>query len=294
MSPAERGRLIGIGQVVNGLLAIAAGALVAYLLSENGPPYPLNYAAIFGLAGTAFFLSGLAITGMVEIPEAVPETPTAPPAREFWPRLVELWRGDPVFARAIVVRLLVGLSELAAPFYILHATQVAGIGAGVVGSLAAVGSIGATLAGVWLGRVAARTGSQRVIQITSGLSILPPVLGLGLAFLPATPMLLPVYIACYLILGMVNGSWLLGYFNYILDLAPPGGRPIYMGVANSMGGLLVAAPILGGWILDSTSYPVLFGLTVLPVVAAALSALNLPPVQGRAPAPASEADLPVA
>jgi MFS family permease len=207
--------------------------------------------------------------------------------------MVQLWHGDPIFARAIVVRLLVGLGELAAPFYILHATEVAGIGAGAVGSLAAVGSIGATLAGLWLGRMAARSGSQRVIQVTSGLSIIPPVLGLVLAFLPPAPMLLPIYIACYLILGMVNGSWLLGYFNYILDLAPPGGRPLYMGVANSAGGLLVAAPIVGGWILDSTSYPVLFALTLLPLVAAALSALNLPPVQGRAPASAPEADLPV-
>jgi MFS family permease len=292
MSPSERGRLIGIGQVVDGLLAIGAGALVAYLLSEDGLPYPANYAAIFGLAGLAFFLSWIAIAWMVEVPEAVPERPMAASLNEFWPKIVELWRSDPNFARAISVRLLVGLSDLAAPFYILHATQVARIGVGVVGSLAAVGSIGATLAGLWLGRVAARQGSQRVIQITSWLSVLPPVLGLGAAFFPTLPGLVWIYVACYLILGMVNGSSLLGYFNYILDLAPQGGRPIYMGVANTLSGLLVFVPVAGGWILDYASYPVLFAVTLVGMLAAAWSSINLPPVRHHFVEPAQEIDLP--
>lgn len=293
MSPGERGRLIGIGQVVNGILAIGAGALVGYILSENGLPYPLNYAAIFGLAGLAFFLSWIAIALMVEMPEAVPERPMAASVREFGPRMVEMWRNDPNFARAITVRLLVGLSELAAPFYILHAIQVAKIGAGIVGSLAAVGSIGSTLAGLWLGRVAARHGSQRVIQITSWLSVIPPVLGLFLAFVHLSPALVWAYIACYLILGMVNGSSLLGHFNYILDLAPPGGRPMYIGMANSLSGLLVFAPVAGGWILDHASYPLLYALTLTGVVAASLSSLNLPPVQRNAAEPVAEVDMPV-
>lgn len=190
------------------------------------------------------------------------------------------------------MRLLVGLSDLAAPFYILHAIQVAKTGTGVVGSLAAVGSIGTTLAGLWLGRVAARHGSQRVIQITSWLSVIPPALGLVLALIQVTPALVWAYITCYLILGMVNGSWLLGYFNYILDIAPPGGRPMYMGVANSLGGLLVFAPIAGGWILDNSSYPVLFALTMIGMVAAALSSGNLPPVPRRVGEPVQEMDMP--
>src|SRR5512134_609602 len=108
MGPSERGRLIGIGQVVHGILAIGAGALVGYLLSDTGLPYPLNYAAIFGLAGLAFSLSWVAITFMVELPEAVPESPMAASWREFGPRLAEIWRNDPIFARAIIVRMLVG------------------------------------------------------------------------------------------------------------------------------------------------------------------------------------------
>ena len=141
--------------------------------------------------------------------------------------------------------------------------------------------------------MAARQGSQRVIQITSWLTIIPPALGVILVFLPATPMLVWAYIACYLILGMVNGSSLLGYFNYILDLAPPGSRPIYMGVANSLSGLLVFAPIAGGWILDYSSYQVLFVLTLIGMLAAAFHSMHLPPAPTRAVEPVKEANIPV-
>ncbi len=283
MSSKERGRLIGIGQVVDGVLAMGAGWLVARILSQTGPPYPLNYAAIFGLAGAAFFISWVAIAAMVEVPEAVPDDPPAASLRDFGPKLVAVLRNDPRFARAIAVRLLAGLVGLATPFYILHATQVAGIGSGIVGSLAAVGSIGSTMAGLILGRVAARQGSHRVMQVTAWLSLIPPVLGLIVSLVRATPAYTWVYAACYLIIGMVDGSSMLGFFNYILDLAPPGGRPMYMGVANTLSGTLVIAPVVGGWVLDHSSYPVLFVMTLAGVAVAAVVAVGLSPVKHYMP-----------
>lgn len=292
MSSRERGRLIGIGQIVNGVLAVGAGWLVARILSPDGLAYPLNYAAIFGWAGAAFFVSWLAIVAIVEVPEEIPDQPVAAGLREIGPKMAALLRTDRRFARAIAVRLLVGLAGLSAPFYILHATQEAGIGSGIVGSLAAVGSIGTTVAGLLLGRVAARQGSHRVMQITAWLSLIPPVLGLVVSFAPVTAAYVWVYIGCYLIIGMVDGSSMLGFFNYILDLAPPGQRPMYMGIANTLSGVLVIAPIVGGWVLDHSSYPLLFGMTLAGVAAAALAALGLSAVQHQASEAPASASLP--
>ncbi len=282
MDSRARGKLIGAGQVVNGVLAVGAGWIVGQLLSKGGPPYPLNYAAIFTLAGVCFFLSFLAILITVEIPEAVPEQPLAASLRDYLPKFAEVWRNDPNFGRLISVRLLAGLSGLATPFYILHATQEARLGPQIIGSFAAISSIGLTLAGLTLGRVAARQGSYRVIQITSWLSLVPPLLGLALTALGASPAFAWVYVICYLTIGMVDGSMMLGYFNYVLDLAPPGSRPIYVGLTNTVSGLLVVAPILGGWILDYSSYPVLFVLTLIGVTAAAVASMKLPHVTSSA------------
>jgi MFS family permease len=278
MSPRDRGQLIGLGQVVNGVLAIGAGFLVGHLLSDQGLPYPFNYAVIFSLAGVAFFISWVGCAMMVEVPEKVLTAPPVTSLRDYLPKFAEVWRNDPIFARAITVRLLASITEMATPFYIIHATQVTRVGDGIVGSLAAVGSMGAAVAGLWLGRVAARQGSHRVIQITSWLCVIPPIFGLFVTFMPVSPTLfVALYVGCYLIIGMINGSSMLGYFNYILDLAPPGYRPIYMGLANTLGGVLVFAPIIGGWILDYFSYPILFTLTLIGVAASTVTAMKLPP-----------------
>jgi hypothetical protein len=51
---------------------------------------------------------------------------------------------------------------------------------------------------------------------------------------------------------------MLGWMNYVLEIAPPGQRPTYTGLSNTLTGLLIPAPILGGWLLQLTSYPALF------------------------------------
>src|SRR3972149_4809117 len=117
-----------------------------------------------GWPGRRSLFRGWGLGAWGDAPDAVPDPPPAASLRDFGPKLVAVLRNDPKFARAIAVRLLAGLVGLATPFYILHATQEAGIGSGIVGSLAAVGSIGSTMAGLLLGRVAARQGSHRVMQ----------------------------------------------------------------------------------------------------------------------------------
>jgi hypothetical protein len=54
---------------------------------------------------------------------------------------------------------------------------------------------------------------------------------------------------------------MLGFFNYIIELAPSGQRPTYIGLFNTIGGTLVVLPVAGGWLLQTTSYGALFALT---------------------------------
>jgi ABC-type sugar transport system substrate-binding protein len=75
---------------------------------------------------------------------------------------------------------------------------------------------------------------------------------------------------------MVEASILLGYFNYVLDIAPEAERSTYIGLTNTLAGLLAAAPLVGGWILEQTSYTFLFGLTAILVLPGVLVALTLP------------------
>jgi MFS family permease len=272
-----RAQVASSSVIVNSLIAIGAGALVGYLFSSNGPNYPINFAITFTLGGVCFFISLAGLIFVVEPHESAAQTQVHQKDSSLTP----LWN-DKIFIRANVVRVLGGLSGLAIPFYVLHATQEAQIEPQIIGGFAAVGSIGAALAGIVFGKVAEKFGAHRVFQISTWLSLLPPLIGLGLTLTRATAASAWVYIVCYLIIGMIEGSVSIGFFNYIIDLAPAATRTTYIGLTNTIGGLLILPPIIGGWILDSSSYLILFSITLLGVAAAGVAAFGLKSAHSRA------------
>lgn len=274
LAPETRGRMIGIGQVVTGLGALGAGALIRYALSDQGPAFPYNYALILGMASLAFTLSEISCAMIVEPPEAVAEV--RPSIRDYLPQVARLLRSDAAFGRVTLVRLLSDLGALASTFYVLYATQVLNMPPAAIGLFAGAATIGTTIAGILLGVVADRLGTHRVVQIVTWCQFAVPVLAwllqLGL-FGSATGLVFPVL---YILLGIFDGSVLLGFLNYVLEIAPPGQRPTYMGLTNTLSGLLVLMPLAGGWILEHSSYPLLFALAAAGTLPAALLALGLP------------------
>jgi MFS family permease len=274
LAPNTRGRLIGIGQIATGLLAIGAGALIQHLLGPNGPGYPLNYGYIFALAAVAFSLSFAACVFNVEPPEPVSDE--RPTLRGYVPQLLALLRRDRLFRRVTLARLLTGGGALATAFYVVFATDVLRLPPASIGLFAGATTIGSALAGALLGLVADRAGSHRVIQVAALCAFLIPFLALlchWRVFGEATPV---VYPALYVLLGLVEGSVMLGFFNFVLEIAPAGQRPIYIGLTNTLSGLLVVMPLLGGWVLEAASFPVLFALTALVTLAGLAAALRLP------------------
>jgi MFS family permease len=274
LAAETRGRLIGIGQVVTGITAIGVGALIRYLLSPEGPPFPMNYTIIFGLASVSYGLSLVSCALIVEPPEAVAET--RPTLRDYFPQLLRLWREDAAFSRVTLTRLLFGLGGLATTFYVVYATDVLRLPVSSIGLFAGASTLGVAIAGIVLGIVADRVGSHRVIQITTWLAVAVPVLALAIhaGLFGSTKAF--VYPVLYVVLGMEEGSIMLGFLNYVLEIAPPGQRPTYMGLTNTITGLLIAVPLVGGLLLQMTSYPVLFALTAIGTLGGALLSLRLP------------------
>jgi MFS family permease len=222
-----------------------------------------------------FAISQIACLFIVEPPENVAaERPTL---RDYLPQLFQLLRTDAAFSRVAAIRLLAGLGSLASPFYVLHATGVLQLPPAAIGLFTGAATIGATLAGIGLGPVADRYGSHRVVQISTWSQVLVPVLALlfhfGL-FGAANKALYPVV---YVLLGLFEGSLVMGFLNYVLEIAPPGQRPNYMGLTNTLSGLLIVMPLLGGWILEQSSYPVLFALAAVGTLLSALLTLAMPP-----------------
>src|SRR5262249_28578659 len=159
-----------------------------------------------------------------------------------------LLRRQPAFRRLTLVRLLAGLGALASTFYVLYATQVLGLPPVTIGLFAGAATAGAALAGVFLGGGAGRWGPQRCVPVITWCQFAVPVLALLVhlgVFGAATGAVFPLL---YVLMGVFDGSVMLGFLTYLLEIAPPGERPTYIGLTNTLSGLLVIVPLAGGWI----------------------------------------------
>jgi MFS family permease len=78
---------------------------------------------------------------------------------------------------------------------------------------------------------------------------------------------------------------MLGFMNFVMELAPREEGPTYVGLANTLGAILLFYPLLGGILLERISYSGLFSLTALVICLALLLGTRL-----REPRPASPPD----
>jgi MFS family permease len=129
-----------------------------------------------------------------------------------------------------------------------------------------------------LGRLSERKGTAAVIRITTILALAVPLIALVLNVAGHQQPVLARggYVLIYTLIGAIDASFLIGFLAYVLDIAPPGERTAYTGLANTLGGLTVVAPALGGIILQLTSYPVLFVCAAMGGIMSLLTVSKLP------------------
>jgi MFS family permease len=273
----RRGRLFGAGQVGASLLAIGIGAFVRWILSAQGPGFPASYAWLFALSSITLLLALGALATIHEPLEEVNEERLG--WRSYVPRLIQVLKEQHTYRNVIIAWLLCGLSSMATPFYVLYATDRLGLGAESVGVFIIAQTIGGLLGSLGLGALAERRGSGAVIRMTVVVTITAPLAALALYFIPPANWTSTAYMWVFIVLGIIGSSSMLGWQNYMLGLAPPGQRPTYMGLSNTLAGLLVLAPVMGGWLLGETSYLVLFTAAVIGPMLAWAIAMRLPASQ---------------
>jgi MFS family permease len=130
--------------------------------------------------------------------------------------------------------------------------------------------------GALLGLVSDRWGPAATIRIGSAFTIAGPLFAL-VAHMADSGLLIRAYPVVYAALGVHYSSSMLGFYNYMLEIAPDDTRPSYIGLGNTIMGILTLAPTVGGWLLQATSYTVLFGITAALVFLGFLMTLRLAP-----------------
>ncbi len=258
----RRGRFVGAGQALVGLLGMIAGLVVRGILARPGS-LVVSHLMLVSLAAL-FFMLGTTGTVLVREPPGAMQEERQPAWRDYLPRLAAILRRDRRFAWLVAVRWLAGLGDMAGTFYTPFASDRMRIPEQAIGLFVSAGVLGGLLSGVFLGYLSDRRGSARVIAAALALRCLCPTLALlAAAALPrASQLAVGTFFLIFTLAGMANGGYMIGFMNYILEIAPPHERGSYVALANTLGGLLLVAPLVAGWLVQVASYEVLFAITL--------------------------------
>jgi len=271
----RRGRLIGISQIISSIAGAGAGALIGLILSTPRFRFPHDYALIFTLAAVAM---SPAMIGLALVREPPPQDLAARKGRRARRRWLRLLADDVALRRLILCRILISMTDLATPFYVGHAQDVLHLPASIIGGFVIAQTVGTVAASALLGPLSERKGPRYAVRIASGAALVAPLFALA-AHTAGGGWLAQAYPLVYVALGVVNSTWILGFTNYMLEIAPGELRPAYVGLGNTIVGMMAMVPALGGGLLEATSYTTLFGLAATIVASGLLLSLRLPPSQ---------------
>lgn len=257
--PVEwRGRAMGAAQSLSSLVAIGAGMLVKVILARP-EPFPANHVLLVLLAAVFFSLSVLAL-GLIVEPRGVAQGNAQPKWQEYLPRLAAILRTEPRFAWLTVVRWLAGFSDMAGAFYVLFAAERLHVAQENIGLFISAGVVGSMLCGAVLGPLSDRKGNALAVKIIAALRCLAPLLALLAPLVAGNQpgLATGVFTLIFGLIGMTTGAHMVGFMNYLLEIAPPSERSLYVGLSNTLGGVMTLAPLIGGWLVQVASYELLF------------------------------------
>ncbi len=267
-----RGRFFGHRQLWGSLVAIGAGYAVKRILGTPGLAFPRNYAYLFLLSFVFTAFSYIALSSVRE-PAGRATAPTRP-IGVFLKSSVRLLWEDRNFGLFILTQLAMTFGAFSMPFYVLYGKNHLQMAAAEVGILVGAQMVGGTVSNLLWAHLSDRVGNRIVIILTAVTAALVPILAL-LSSVAGWELLIAVFV----LIGFSGSGGQIGFTNYLLEIAPEHLRPTYIALRGTLVGLTWVLPILGGLLIDATSYQVTFLVTAAMLTMALLLSLALKPVR---------------
>jgi hypothetical protein len=277
--PHERGMFFAMRLTIAGVMGVGASAVVQWALSDQSLlAYPDNFGALFVAATILFFFGWWAFLQVKEPPD-----PSILPRASFTEQLrraLHFLRADANFRRFLWLRSALMVAGAAVPFYAIYVQRQLGGSLGMIGIYLGAFKIANLVANLYLGRVSARWGYHRLMQIATGAGLLMTVMVLGLVGVAVTRGISGWAAAWWLApVFAVNGIRESGLGvsgqSLLLEIAPQSERSLYLGFTNTFLGVILLFASLSGVIVETAGFPALLVVTLLAHVAAADAARRL-------------------
>jgi MFS family permease len=261
--PVERrGRFFGTTNFVGAAVGALGAGVTAWLLQTFS--FPTSFLLTFVMAAVAITLSWFFLSLTRE--PALQVTRPRQSQRRFLTGLPRVLRRDRNYRHFLLARALQTLGAMGAGFVTVAAVQRWQVSDSTVGGYTAAMLLGQMGGYLGFGFLADRAGHKLPLE----LGTLAATLAFCAAWLAPSPDWTYVIFA---LLGVSSSAIIGSGLLVALEFSSPQRRPTYVGLTNSMVGLItVVAPLLGAW-LASVSYGLLFSLSAA-ISLGALTALH--------------------
>jgi MFS family permease len=253
----RRGTFFGARLFFGGIASVLAGLFVRNVLATRS--FPDNYTILF-LTASAVITVAIISFCLASEPEAISRE-TRMPFRRFLLKGPFLLRNVRSYRWMLIVRIMLGVWGMALPFYIIFARERLGFEVSSVGIFLSIQMVGMVLSNILWGALSNQVGNKIVIVLVSAVAVISPLVTLLSNVYPSLQGMLGFGIV-FFFLGFTLSGIRLGYANYMLDVSPEAERPTYLGFMNTFIAPVLLLSSVGGFVIERTSYEVLF-ITVI-------------------------------
>jgi MFS family permease len=249
----KRGRFFGISNFIGNGTGILGALAVPFILGKF--TFPLSYVISFAVAGALFFLSWVSLS-LTREPAVYSNKPPVSQL-EYLRSLPEVLRRDRNFRMYLLSQIVFSLSGMATGFLVVYTVQTWDLPDAEAGGFMIALQIGLTLANLFFGFLADRKGHKLSLEICWLLS----ALALTLAIIAPNPLW---FFPIFFLSGAVSAGTFISGISIVYEFTDAENRPTYIGLANTIPGIVVAvAPLIGGWLAGAISYRSMFILSAI-------------------------------
>jgi len=259
-----------------GVLGFMAGFLIQRILADQSS-FPHGFTILFALSAVALAV-GTVTMALISEPGPAPVRQRTSLASQL--RDAPRFFANRHFRRFLTFRAFLSIAAIADPFYVVYTRQQLGAPAAVVGIYVSILTVSLFAANLLWSPLADRQGNRLVLQFAALIRMGIPLLALALPPLmrwsPISQrggdhLLYYAFGLVFLAYGVAITGQNLANMTYLLDIAPEQERPAYVGLVNTILGVVSFVPIIGGTLVDHFGFQVLFIVAFLIAFAGVLA-----------------------
>ncbi len=249
----KRGRFFGISNFIGNGTGILGALAVPFVLDKF--TFPLGYVFSFAVASVLFFLSWVSLS-LTREPAVYSSKPPVSQL-DYLHSLPEILRRDRNFRIYLLAQIIFSLSGMATGFLAVYTVQTWNLPDSEASGFMIALQIGLTLANLFFGFLADRKGHKLSLEICWLLSTLLLVLAI---IAPSPWWFFPIFFLS----GAVSAGTFISGISIVYEFTDAENRPTYIGLANTIPGIVVSvAPLIGGWLAGAMSYRSMFILSAI-------------------------------